>query len=120
MRVAVVVSTMDLGWLPKHLEAADTDLLWGAGAGFVQALVGAEADAARGAPLGARSAGTVNQRHGYRPRRLDTRVGTLELEIPVTRSSVLVGVPETDEPACRRNEEARCGVRRRRSNPRSA
>jgi putative transposase len=82
----VVASTMDLlGWLRKHLEAADTDLLREMVLGFVQALMSAEADAACGAPLGERSAERVNQRNGYRPRRLDTRVGTLELAIPKLR-----------------------------------
>ena len=50
--------------------------------GFVQALMGAEADARCGAGLGERSPQRVNQRNGYRERRLDTRVGTLELAIP--------------------------------------
>jgi transposase-like protein len=82
----VVASTMDLlGWLRKHLEAADTDLLREMVLGFVQALMSAEADAACGAMLGERSAERVNQRNGYRPRRLDTRVGTLELAIPKLR-----------------------------------
>jgi putative transposase len=57
----------------------------GDGVGFVQALMGAEADALCGAPLGQRSADRVNQRNGYRERRLDTRVGTLELAIPKLR-----------------------------------
>jgi putative transposase len=82
----VVASTMDLvGWLRKHLEAADTDLLREMVLGFVQALMGAEADALCGAPLGERSADRVNQRNGYRERRLDTRVGSLELAIPKLR-----------------------------------
>jgi putative transposase len=85
--VAVVASTMDLlGWLRKHVEAADTDLLREMVLGFVQALMGAEADAACGARLGERSAERVNQRNGYRSRRLDTRVGTLELAIPKLRA----------------------------------
>ena len=74
-----------LGWLRKHLEAADTDLLRGMVLGVVQALMSAEAYAACGARLGERSAERVNQRNGYRPRRLDTRVGTLELQIPKLR-----------------------------------
>jgi putative transposase len=83
----VVVSTMDLlGWLGKHLEAADTDLLREMVLGFGQALMGAEADALGGAALGERSAERVHQRNGYRPRRLDTRVGTLELAIPKLRA----------------------------------
>jgi putative transposase len=82
----VVASTMDLlGWLRKHLEAAATDLLREMVLGFVQALMRAEADAACGATLGGRAAERVNQRNGYRPRRLDTRVGTLELAIPKLR-----------------------------------
>ena len=82
----MVASTMDLlGWLRKHLESADTDLLRELVLGFVQALMSAEADAACGAMLGERSAERVNQRNGYRPRRLDTRVGTLELAIPKLR-----------------------------------
>ena len=82
----MVASTMDLlGWLRKHLEAADTDLLRELVLGLVQALMSAEADAACGAALGERSADRVNQRNGYRPRRLDTRVGTLELAIPKLR-----------------------------------
>jgi putative transposase len=83
----VVASTMDLlGWLRKHLEAADTDLLREMVLGFVQALMGAEADALCGAGLGERSADRVNQRNGYRDRRLDTRLGTLELAIPKLRA----------------------------------
>jgi putative transposase len=82
----VVASTMDLlGWLGEHLEAADIDLLGEMVLGFVQALMSAEADAACGAMLGERSAERVNQRNGCRPRRLDTRVGTLELAIPKRR-----------------------------------
>ena len=82
----MVASTMDLlSWLRKHLEAGDTDLLREMVLGFVQALMSAEADAACGAPLGERSADRVNQRNGYRERRLDTRVGTLELAIPKLR-----------------------------------
>ena len=83
----MVASTMDLvGWLRKHLEAADTDLLREMVLGFVQALMGAEADALCGAGLGERSPDRVNQRNGYRGRRLDTRVGTLELQIPKLRA----------------------------------
>jgi putative transposase len=82
----VVAPTMDLlGWLRKHLEDADSDLLRELVTTFVQALMGAEADTACGAPHGERSPERVNQRNGYRPRRLDTRVGTLELAVPKLR-----------------------------------
>ena len=84
----MVTSTMDLqGWLRKHPENADVDLLRDMVISFVQTLMGAEADAACGASLGERSADRINQRNGYRPRRLDTRVGTLELAIPKLRQA---------------------------------
>ena len=83
----MVASTMDLvDWLRKHLEAADTDLLRELVLGVVQALMSAEADALCGAGLGERSPDRVNQRNGDRGRRLDTRVGTLELAIPKLRA----------------------------------
>jgi putative transposase len=82
----VVAPTMDpLAWLRKHLEQADADLLRELVARFVQALMGAEADAACGAGFGQRSPDRVNRRNGYRERRLDTRVGTIELAIPKLR-----------------------------------
>jgi putative transposase len=82
----VVAPTMDLlAWLRKHLEQADADLLRELVATFVQALMGAEADAVCGAGLGQRSPDRVNRRNGYRERRLDTRVGTVELAIPKLR-----------------------------------
>jgi putative transposase len=82
----VVAPTMDLlAWLRKHLEQADADLLRELVARFVQALMGAEADATCGAALGERSPDRVNRRNGYRERRLDTRVGTIELAIPKLR-----------------------------------
>ena len=83
----MVAPTMDwLAWLRKHLEQAEADLLGELVATFVQALMGAEADALCGAPLGERSPDRVNQRNGYRERRLDTRLGTLELAIPKLRA----------------------------------
>jgi len=82
----VVDTTMDpLEWLRKQLEEADTDLLREMVRTFVQALMSAEADAVCGAPYGERSGDRVNRRNGYRPRRWDTRVGTIDLEIPKLR-----------------------------------
>ena len=46
---------------------------------------GAEASAACGAPYGKPSTDRVNQRNGYRERRWDTRVGTIDLAIPKLR-----------------------------------
>jgi putative transposase len=52
---------------------------------FVQALMGAEADAACGAAYGERSEERVNTRNGYRRREWDTRAGTIELAVPKLR-----------------------------------
>jgi putative transposase len=82
----VVEPTMDaLAWLRKQLEEADVDLLREMVATFVQALMGAEADAVCGALYGERSPDRVNRRNGYRSRDFDTRVGTMSLAIPKLR-----------------------------------
>ena len=52
---------------------------------FVQALMGAEADAVCGAEYGVRSDERTNTRNGYRRRDWDTRAGTIELAIPKLR-----------------------------------
>jgi len=75
-----------LAWLRKQLEEADVDLLREMVATFVQALMGAEADAVCGALYGERSTERVNRRNGYRARDFDTRVGTMSLAIPKLRS----------------------------------
>src|SRR6201747_109851 len=72
--------------LSEHLERAEPDLLRALLKTFVEALMGAEADAICGAPYGSRSAERVNVRNGYRPREWDTRAGTMELAIPKLRS----------------------------------
>jgi len=53
---------------------------------FVDALMGAEADALCGAPYGARTQDRVNSRNGYRARDWDTRAGTMEVAIPKLRA----------------------------------
>ena len=83
----MVEPTLDpLVWLGKHLEEADTDLLREMVRTFIQSLMSAEADAACGALYGERSPDRVNQRNGYRPRRFDTRTGTMELQVPKLRT----------------------------------
>jgi putative transposase len=83
----VVEPTMDpVAWLRKQLEEADVDLLREMVATFVQALMGAEADALCGAHYGERSVDRVNRRNGYRERDFDTRAGTIELLVPKLRS----------------------------------
>jgi len=44
---------------------------------MIHLLMNAEADAVCGAEYGQRSTERNNQRNGYRPRKLDTRMGTL-------------------------------------------
>ena len=53
---------------------------------FLEALMGAEADSMCGAGYGERSEERVNSRNGYRPRDLDSRVGTIDLAVPKLRS----------------------------------
>ncbi len=82
----MVEPTMDVTeWLRKQLERASPDLLRAMVQDFAEALMGAEADALCGAPYGERSPERVNIRNGYRERAWDTRVGTVELQIPKLR-----------------------------------
>jgi putative transposase len=74
-----------LPWI-EQIDRAEPDLLRAMLKTFVQALMGAEADAICGAPFASRSDERVNTRNGYRPREWDTRAGTLELAIPKLRS----------------------------------
>jgi putative transposase len=82
----VITESMDLlGWLRKQLAEADSDLLREMVRSFAEALMGADADAVCGAPYGAVSPDRVNRRNGYRERRWDTRVGSIDLGIPKLR-----------------------------------
>ena len=82
----MVENTMDaLAWLRKRLDQASPDLLREMVQDFAEALMGAEAEALCGAAYGERSPERVNTRNGYRPRRWDTRVGTIELALPKLR-----------------------------------
>jgi transposase-like protein len=75
-----------LTWLRKQLQSECPDLARAMLERAVRELMGgAEADALCGAAYGERSLERVNQRNGYRPRRWDTRAGTIELEIPKLR-----------------------------------
>jgi putative transposase len=73
------------GWLSEQLAEASPDLLRQMITSFVQALMGAEADAVCGAEYGVRSEERTNTRNGYRRRDWDTRAGTIELAIPKLR-----------------------------------
>ena len=72
-------------FLSEHLEHAEPDLLRSMLKTFIDALMGAEADAICGAPYGARTEDRVDSRNGYRARDWDTRAGTLEVAIPKLR-----------------------------------
>lgn len=74
-----------LAWLRKQLEDADKDLLREMVKGIVETLMGNEADSMCGAPYRQPRQDRVNHRNGYRNRRWDTRVGTIDLAIPRLR-----------------------------------
>jgi putative transposase len=74
------------GWLHEQLGQASPDLLRAMLSTFVQALMGAEADAVCGAGFGERSGERTNTRNGYRHRGWDTRAGTIDVAIPKLRS----------------------------------
>ena len=85
-RNAVITDRMDLlVWLRKQLEDADADLLREMVRTFAETLMGAEADALCGAGYRERSGERVNRRNGYRVRRWDMRVGSIDLRIPKLR-----------------------------------
>jgi putative transposase len=73
-------------WMSEHLEQASPDLLRAMLGSFVEALMGADADAICNAPYGARSEERTNTRNGYRHRDWDTRAGTIDVAIPKLRS----------------------------------
>lgn len=74
-----------LRWLRKRIEDADTDLLREMVKAVTEVLMSAEASAVCGAPYRQPSVERVNRRNGYRERRWDTRVGTIDLAIPKLR-----------------------------------
>src|SRR4051794_2346421 len=72
-------------FVSDHLQRAEPDLLRSLLQTFVEALMGAKADAICGAAYGTRSPERVNTRNGYRAREWDTRAGTIEVGIPKLR-----------------------------------
>lgn len=74
-----------LTWLSNQIESLDTDLVRQMLKAVAEFLMGLEADQQCGAELGQRSEQRVNHRNGYRPRRWDTRVGTIALQLPRLR-----------------------------------
>jgi putative transposase len=74
-----------LSWLRKRIEDADTDLLSEMVKAVTEVFMSAEASAVCGAPYRQPSRDRINHRNGYRERRWDTRVGTIDLAIPKLR-----------------------------------
>ncbi len=70
----------------EHLSHASPDLLRSMLTTFINALMSAEAGAARGARYGESSPERTDLRNGYRHREFDTRAGTWDVAIPEPRS----------------------------------
>ena len=84
----MIDKSMDaLVWLCKQLETGGNDLLREMVRSFAEGLMGAEADLVCGASYRVVSPDRTNRRNGYRSRRWDTRVGTIDLRIPKLRES---------------------------------
>ena len=92
----------------KRLEEGDADELREMVRVMAEALMSAEVDAACGAPYRERSEDRVNQRNGFRSRRWDTRVGSIDLRIPKLRKGSYF--PETILEPRRRSEKALLNV----------
>jgi transposase-like protein len=79
----VVEETVDLlGVLRKRAADVDLDFLREAVAVLAEALMEAEVSVQIGAGYRGRTPERVTQRNGYRPRRWDTQVGTVDLQVP--------------------------------------
>ena len=73
------------GMLREQLVSASPDLARHLLTSLTQALMSADVDGICGAGYGEVSPDRVNRRNGYRGRDWDTRVGTIELQIPKLR-----------------------------------
>lgn len=69
----------------KQLEVAEPDLLRELLHDVVDRIMAADVDGLTGAGHGERTAARTNQRNGYRGRRWDTRLGSIDLRIPKLR-----------------------------------
>ena len=86
-----VPTTIDAGaWLGKYLEGAngDTDLARSMLGAFAEAIMSAQASMPCNAGYAERTPERENSRNGYRTRPWDTRVGTIELNVPKLRRGV--------------------------------
>jgi putative transposase len=103
----VAVSKMELLELVSKAETGDVDFLREGVRVLAQALMDAEVSAQIGAEHGQRAPGRVTHRNGYRVRDWDTRVGTVELDVPRVREGSYL--PSFLEPR-RRAERALAAV----------
>ena len=82
----MVTESVDvLELLRKQASGADIDFLREAVAVLAEAVMDREVSAQVGAGYGERSEMRTTRRNGYRPRRWDTRVGSIDLQIPKLR-----------------------------------
>jgi hypothetical protein len=103
----VAVSKMELLELLRKADGADVDFLREGVRVLAQALMDAEVSAQIGAEHSQRVPDRVTHRNGYRARDWDTRVGTIDLQIPrVREGSYLPGFLEP----CRRAERSLAAV----------
>lgn len=80
----MISTSMDaLVWLRKQLETDDNDLLREMVRRFAEELMSADADVACNAGYGEVSEDRVNLRNGYRTRRWDARVGSIDRGLPL-------------------------------------
>ena len=83
----MINKTMDaLVWLRNQLETDDNGLLREMVPSLGEELMGADTDVVCGAGYREVSVDRVNRRNGYRRRRWDTRVGSIDLKIPKLRT----------------------------------
>ncbi len=100
--------TMDaLDLIRKHAGEADVDFLRETLQVVLHAVMDADVSQRIGAGLHERTPDRANYRNGYRPRRWDTRAGTLDLQIPKLRAGSYL--PPFLEPR-RRSEQALLAV----------
>lgn len=101
-------NSMTVGeFVGKILGEGNPDFLKGALVAFLNQVMAVEIGQLVGAEPHERADGRTNQRNGYRERRLDTRVGTVDLAIPKLRKGAYF--PSFLEPR-RRSEEALLNV----------
>ena len=97
-----------LQWLSKQIEQLDADLVRQMLKAITEFLMGLEADQRCGAAFGQKSDQRVNHRNGFRTRRWDTRVGSIDLRIPKLRKGSYF--PATLLEPRRRSEKALLNV----------